>query len=167
MTGHEVGAEVSPVLCVSPLGPDTATLLSAFGLLVDDRPELTLAILGGGPLEASVHRRAVDLGIDDRVQIRHDLSAAELHELAACSAVLVLPAPGREVSEGGGRLQRLLADALVTTSPMVVVGAAGPPRVLPGLPTVVLVPPDDPVILARALADLLGAPPSSPGVDMP
>jgi glycosyltransferase involved in cell wall biosynthesis len=162
MTGHEVGAEVSPVLCVSLLGPDTATLLSAFGLLVDDRPELTLALLGAGPLEASVHRRALDLGIDDRVQIRHELSAAELHELAASSAVLVLPAPGREVTEEGDRLRRLLADAFVTTPPMVVVvDDAGPARVLPGVPAVVLVPPDDPIILARALADLLGGPPSS------
>jgi glycosyltransferase involved in cell wall biosynthesis len=161
MTRHAVDARTRPVLCVSPLGPDTATLLSAFGLLVDDRPGLTLEVLGTGPLEAPVRRRAGELGIEQRVHIRRQLPAADIREMVMHSAVLVLPAPDREVADEGRRLQRLLADGFATHPAMVVVGAEGPARLIPGRPPVVLMPADDPVVLARALADLLDAPPSA------
>jgi glycosyltransferase involved in cell wall biosynthesis len=158
MTGRVVGGVDDPVLCVSALGPDTGTLLTAFGLLADDRPGLRLEILGGGPLEVAARRRAEELGIEDRVDVRQ-LPAAGVEAVVRRSAVLVLPAPAPVAIEGGRPLQQLLASGSDATPPTVVLGAADPPSVAPGHPPVTHVPRDDPIELARALTGLLDARP--------
>jgi glycosyltransferase involved in cell wall biosynthesis len=138
---------------------DADTLLRAFGLLVDDRPGLTLEFVADGTLEESVRQRAEELGFEDRVQVRTSLPWRLLRESIVRCAVLVLPLP-----ESGAihqrRLRRVLGEGLARGRPTVAL-AAGPAAggKQRSIPAVVMAP-DDPVALALVLAQLVDDPPT-------
>ena len=82
-----------PLLCVSRLEPDKGVdmLLTAFGLLSEDRPALLLEIIGDGPFAPALRRQARDLGLEDRVHFRGALPIAEVRTALRRCAMLVLP----------------------------------------------------------------------------
>jgi glycosyltransferase involved in cell wall biosynthesis len=146
-----------PVLGVAPLEPagGVDTLLTAFGLLADDRPGLCLEIVGGGPLRRALRTTAAQLGLDGTVRFCGPLNAPGLRAAVHRCAVLVLPhrAPcGREYPLPA------LRHALAGARPVVATPAGAPPLLIRHGETGLLVAPDDPTALALALAGLLDDP---------
>jgi glycosyltransferase involved in cell wall biosynthesis len=154
-----------PLLCVAPLVPSGGidTLLTAFGLLADDRPGLDLEVVGEGPLSRVLRGHAQHLGLHDRVRFCSSLTAQAMQAAVHRCAVLVLP----HRDDGSGRRHvppTALLDALACARPVVATPAVAPPDVLRDGETGVLVPPDDPPALAMAVADLLDDPVRAAGM---
>lgn len=148
-----------PLLCVCRLVPKKGvdTLLSALSLLAAERPGLALEIIGGGPLEAALRQQAQDLGVTGRVRFRGALASPEVQgALDRCSA-LVLPC---RIDESGDRdgLPTVLLEALACGAPVITTDILGLPELVRHRETGLLVPPDDAVALASAIAALLDDP---------
>jgi len=153
------GTKAGPVLCVSRLVPKKGidTLLTAFGLLAGDRPELELELIGGGPLDGSLRHQAREMGLADRVYFRGSLSSAEVRMALYRCAMLALPC---RVDESGDRdgLPTVLLEALACGTPVVTTRILGLPELVRDGETGLLVAPDDPPGLAAAIAALLDDP---------
>ncbi|MGY1637433.1 glycosyltransferase [Geodermatophilus sp. SYSU D00742] len=157
-----VGA-ARPLLGVAPLEPAGGidTLLTAFGLLADDRPGLCLEVVGGGPLRHALPALAAELGLDDAVRFRGPLPDAAVRAAVHRCAALVLPhrTPcGREIPPPA------LRHALASARPVVATPAGAPPLLVRHGQTGLLVAPDDPAALALALAGLLDDPVHAAGL---
>jgi glycosyltransferase involved in cell wall biosynthesis len=89
-----------PLLCVSRLEPDKGVdmLLTAFGLLSEDRPALRLEIIGDGPLAPALRSQARNLGLEDRVRFLGALPTSEVR--TACVAARCSSCPARSRSLG-------------------------------------------------------------------
>lgn len=148
-----------PLLCVSRLVPKKGidTLLTAFGLLADDRPALDLEIIGGGPLAETLPRQVHELGLDDRVRFRGPLPSADVRKALYRCSMLVLPC---RIDESGDRdgLPTVLLEALACGTPVVTTHILGLPELVRDGETGLLVAPDDPVGLAVAVNALLDDP---------
>ncbi|SFL05173.1 glycosyltransferase [Geodermatophilus ruber] len=152
-----------PLVCVSRLVPAGGVdiLLTAFGLLVDDRPGLALEIVGGGPLGRVLRRTAEEMGLAERVHFRGPQPWPAVRAVVQRSAMLVLPhradVAGSNDHDGQGALLPVLRHALACARPVVATRAVAP-HVLRHGETGLLVPPEDPVALALAVAGLLDDP---------
>lgn len=144
------------LLCVAPLVPagGVDTLLTAFGLLADDRPELSVAIVGGGPLSRVLRAHAAYLGVAERVDFRGPLAAPAVRGAVHGCAVLVLPHRD-DGAAAAPTAQVALREALATACPVVATSPAAHPA---WLDTELVVPPDTPTVLAQALETALDAP---------
>ncbi|SDM27289.1 Glycosyl transferases group 1 [Geodermatophilus siccatus] len=140
------------LLCVAPLVPTGGvdTLLTAFGMLAGDHPELSVEVLGTGPLSRVLHDQAAYLGIADRVHFRGRPTASAVRAAVHGCAVLVLPhrddtgvAPTAEVA---------LAQALASARPVVATPLASRPDLLDAG---TVVPPGTPTVLAQTLESVL------------
>jgi glycosyltransferase involved in cell wall biosynthesis len=154
-----------PLLCVAPLVPagGVDTLLTAFGLLADDRPALGLEVVGGGPLSRVLRAHAQQLGLLGRVHFCGPLPAQATRAAVHRCAMLVLP----HRDDGSGLRHTppaALLDALACARPVVATSAVAPPDVVRDGETGVLVPPDDPSALAVAVAGLLDDPVRATGL---
>jgi glycosyltransferase involved in cell wall biosynthesis len=148
-TGSTAGG---PVLCVARLvakkGIDT--LLDAVALLAGDRPELHVEIAGDGELRDELEARAVDLGIDGRVRFLGSVSSVEVQAAYARASMLVLPC---RIDADGDRdgMPTVILEAMARALPVVSTDVIGiSEMVVHGL-TGMLVGPDDPEALARAI----------------
>jgi colanic acid/amylovoran biosynthesis glycosyltransferase len=154
-----VGSHPGPLLCVSRLVPKKGidTLVTAFGLLADDRPELHLEIIGGGPLDAALRTQVLELGLEDRVCLRGPLTSAEVRAALYRCAMLVLPC---RIDESGDRdgLPTVLLEGLACGTPVVTTRILGLPELVRDGETGLLVAPDDPPGLALAVTALLDDP---------
>jgi glycosyltransferase involved in cell wall biosynthesis len=154
-----VGTHPGPVLCVSRLVPKKGidTLVTAFGLLADDRPALTLEIIGGGPLDLALRRQVRGLALEDRVQFRGAVPSSEVRTALYRCAMLVLPC---RIDASGDRdgLPTVLLEALACGTPVVTTRILGLPELVRDGETGLLVEPDDPTGLAVAIAVLLDDP---------
>jgi colanic acid/amylovoran biosynthesis glycosyltransferase len=147
------------LLCVSRLarGTGVETLVTAFGMLADDRPTVDLEIIGDGPLENELRARARALGLEYRVRFRGQRPSADVREAMRRCALLVLPC---RVDEFGNAhaLPTVLVEAMSVGTPVVTTTVAGLPELLHHDATGLLVPPDDPAALAVAIDSLLEDP---------
>lgn len=121
-------------------------LLEAFNAIANDIPDLTLKIVGDGPLRLELESRVLDLDLTDRVTFTGRLPNDELPQVYAESAVFALPS----TVEG---FPRTILEALACGTPVVTSD-------LPQLETVVetvgkTVPPDNTEALADALNRML------------
>ncbi len=134
------------VLCVCRLYPRkrVGILLEAAARLRARVPQLEVRIVGRGPEEASLKRRAGDLGLGDIVRWLGDVSQAELvREYQVCHA-FCLPS----VQEGFGIV---FLEAMAAGKPIIAARAAAAPEVVTaGL----LVEPENPDALAEAIHQL-------------
>lgn len=144
------------LLCVAPLVPagGVETVLAAFGMLAEDRPELSVDVVGGGPLSRPLHARAAYLGVAERVRFRGPLSARAVRTAVHGCAVLVLPY--RDGDLAVPTAEAALVEALATACPVVATPQAVEHLVEPD--TGLVVPPDAPTVLAQALVTALEAP---------
>lgn len=154
-----------PLLCVSRLDSDKGVdmLLTAFGLLSEDRPALRLEIIGDGPLAPALRRRARDLGLEDRVRFRGALPIAEVRTALRRCAMLVLPSP---IEEPGDRYSfpEVLIEAMSCGTPVVTTDVVGLPNMVRSDATGVLVASDDAAGLALAVTSLLDDPARAAGI---
>jgi glycosyltransferase involved in cell wall biosynthesis len=152
--------------CIALRGSDTATLISAFGLLVHDRPGLVLELLGEGPIGESVHRRAEELGLDDRLSVRDLVPWTDLQRAVSRSTVTVFPTPGGVRARQAGR--RSPVGERAPGARTVVLLCPAPPSGAVRRNTLVLnVAAGNPVDLAQALADVLDDAPGRPAGRLP
>src|SRR4051794_9356758 len=100
------------LLCVSSFeaGFGVDTLMTAFGLLAADRPDLQLDLVGEGRLEEALHTQARALSLQDRVHFHGRVPA----QAACASSALVLP---RHVEpQGPAPTSTGMVDVLTGTS---------------------------------------------------
>jgi len=152
-----------PLLCVSPLEPGKGVdmLLTAFGLLSDDRPTLRLEIVGSGPLDSALRGQARDLGLEGRVRFHGALPTAEVRRLLRRCAMLVLPCP-IEQPEDRDAFPEELIEAMASGTPVVTTDVL--PNMVRHDTTGLLVAPDNPAGLAGAIATLLDDPARAAGL---
>lgn len=131
-------------------------LLDAMAILRDRGEPGRAAVVGGGfyrdtlRQEASLRRRAEELGLGDRVAFMGRRPPREVATLMAESAVVVLPS--RAESFGA-----VLVEALACGTPVVATRCGGPEDIVTDA-VGELVPPEAPMELADALSRVLTAP---------
>jgi phosphatidylinositol alpha-1,6-mannosyltransferase len=138
------------VLCVcrqvGKKGVDT--LLRAFARLQPEFPEVSLVVVGGGPLLEKHRALARELGIGERVVFTGNKPHAEvLPYVAACSVFVV---PSRAEPFG-----LVVLEAAYYRKGMVCTRVGGIPEILTDDASAFLVEPDDPIALADRIAILL------------
>lgn len=132
---------------VAALAPhkDQATLLSAFRQFLDAGGSGRLVILGEGELRADLQRQKRQLGLDERV-FMPGFADAILPKLRAADVFVM-----SSKTEGLGTS---ILDAMALARPVVATSAGGIVDAVDHEETGLLVPPQDPRALARALGDL-------------
>lgn len=122
-------------------------LIEAFARLRARVPEARLLIIGDGSERGALEDRAFALGLGAAVEFAGALEPVAVRERLRAADVFVLPSR----SEG---LSNALLEALGTGLPAVASEVGGVPEVMAGGGGI-LVQPEDPVVLADTLADLL------------
>jgi hypothetical protein len=144
------------LLCVARPGPENGirTLLTAFGLLADDRPWADLEIIGAGSLSGELGAEARALGLEDRVRFRGPLPSHEVHHALRRCAALVLPCR----DDGRDDSSTVVLEAMACGTPVITTAVVGPPELVRHRVTGLLVRPDDATELAVAVDSLLDDP---------
>lgn len=127
-------------------------LLRAFAKVAQNIPTARLEIAGDGPERARLQSLACGLGLGDRVAFRGWLQPEEMRRFWARAAIAVLPS---RVEEGLGMV---LVEAALAGCALVGSDLGGIRDILRPGRNGLLVPPEDPQALARALCRLLGNP---------
>jgi glycosyltransferase involved in cell wall biosynthesis len=124
---------------------DLDTLLGAFALFAPRCPQARLVIVGRGPLDSRLRRRALELAIDDRV-----VWAGFRDDIAAVMAAFDIFALSSKY-EGLGLV---LLEAMAARRPVVATRVSAIPEVVADGETGILVGPGDPEALAAAFERL-------------
>lgn len=136
------------LISVGRLAPEKghAVLIDAFCLITADFPSAHLMLAGSGALMDELQSQAQAAGFGDRI---HFLGVRNnIPELLAASDLFILPSH----SEG---LPMALLEALAVGVPAVCTAVGGIPAVIKDGETGRLVPPNDPVIMAKVITELL------------
>lgn len=155
----------TPALLKSPDTSQPPTLLfvgrlryyKGLHILLDALPHVapsTLLIAGTGPERGNLEAQARALGITERVRFLGDIDDAELPDLYRSTDIFVLPAHLRAEALGLSQIEAL-ASGLPSVSTELGTGTSY--ANLHG-ETGLVVPPNDPIALARALNILLASP---------
>ena len=131
-------------------------LLDAVHIARRDGADVTLDIIGDGPDRAALEARSGQLGLAGAVRFLGPLPRAALYERMATAHAVVVPSR----REGLGLVA---VEALALGRPVIASQVGGLPEVVTA-GTGLLVPPEDPAALARALQSL---PLPSPPADSP
>lgn len=145
------GAAGFCVLCIARLVPEkgVAELVEAVARLRDGGREVTVAVAGGGPEEAELHRRAAELGVASAVRLLGQRS--DIGDLLRAADAFCLPSrhEGLPVS---------VLEAMDAGLPVVATAVGGVPTLVLDGETGLLVEPREPEALAEALAGLADHP---------
>lgn len=136
------------ILAVGRLVPKKGfdTLLHALARCHDRAPNLRLTLLGAGPEHARLRALARELGLEERVVWGGAQSRAEtLRAMVECAIVVV---PSRQEAFGLTAL-----EAMAVGKPVIATHVGGLPEVLADAEAI-LVAPDDPGAMARALVEM-------------
>jgi len=120
--------------------------LEAAHLVSQTHPKVKFLIVGSGPLEDELRRLAQELGLEDRVVFTGYYP--EIQRLLAIMDVVTLPS----ISEGMGLV---LLEAMYFAKPVVATQVGGIPELVKHKESGLLVPPEDPMLLAAAISQLL------------
>lgn len=121
------------------------TLLQAAANLPRD---VDIVFVGDGPDRTELERRARDLGLDDRVTVTGFLPHRLIPSVMAGADLLVLPSIYEE-------LGRVLVEAMQLGVPVVASRVGGIPEVIRDGYNGLLVEPDQPLLLAQAIARVI------------
>ena len=116
-------------------------------VLLKDRPQPHLLLIGDGPHQASLERRAAALGLSERVTFAGPLPHAELPRYYAIADAFVVPSIAHETFSIAS------CEAMSCQRPVIGTHVGGLPEVVRDGETGYLVPPGD----AAALAERIGA----------
>lgn len=143
-----------PAVIVARLSPekDVATLLRATALAVEQEPDFRLLIAGDGACRRDLNALASTLWLDAHVRFLGPVD--DLPALLATASLLVLPS----LREG---ISPTLLEAMAQGLPVVATRVGGNPEVVVEGQTGLLVPPQAPDDLARALLRLWRDPDTS------
>lgn len=147
------------ILSVGRLVPKKGfeTLLRASRLLADQGYDFRLEIVGEGPERARLTALIRELGLEDRVKLAGLLVQHEVRERYHQAHCMVLAS---QITERGDRdgIPNTLAEAMACGVPVVASALPSIRELIPGEESGLLVPPEDPDELARAIASLLADP---------
>jgi glycosyltransferase involved in cell wall biosynthesis len=124
-------------------------LLQAFPNLLKTWPQFCCVFVGAGELHDSLHRMAIDLGVERAcrfVGVREDIA-----DVLAAADIVVLPS----LAEG---FPFVLLEALAMGCPVVASRVNGVPEMIEDHKTGLLVPPRDPQALEAAIREILSDP---------
>jgi glycosyltransferase involved in cell wall biosynthesis len=130
----------------------TATLIAALATLRAEGRDVSLVVVGDGPLRSELVATAARLGLASHVQMLGD--RADIEEILAAVDVFVLPSR----TEG---MSNALLEAMAMALPVVATAVGGTPEVIAEGRSGLLVPSDDPSAMAAAIARLLDDRPSA------
>jgi len=121
-------------------------------VLLKDRPQPHLLLIGDGPHQASLKRRAAALGLSDRVTFAGPQPHAELPRYYAIADAFVVPSIAHET------FSIAACEAMSCQRPVIGTRVGGLPEVVRDGATGYLVPPGDAAALAERIGALLGDP---------
>ena len=124
-------------------------LLRSLRMAVDQDPDLSLVIVGDGDLRNEYHRMTEELRLEENVIFAGDVSDDNLPQYYALADALVLPS--KDMSEGFGLT---LLEANASGKPVIASQVGGIPSVVRNGYNGVLVPPNEPRELAKAILGL-------------
>lgn len=142
------------ILSVGTLHPHKgfAHLLDALELLAGEGRDFHCTIVGGGPLEADLRRRAARAGLTGRVTLTGALAQADVIPRYARSSVFVLMAQ----PEWHWGVPNVIVEALASGNAVVTTRFGSVEELIEDGVTGLLVPPRDPAALSAALRRLDG-----------
>lgn len=129
-------------------------LLKALKMLVDARMDFTFTHVGSGEGKEATRALIHKLGLESRVRMLGTLPHSEVIELYRSSHLFVLAC---KVASDGDRdgIPNVLVEAMAMGLPVISTRVSAIPELVEDGRTGVLVPPEDPPALARAMADVL------------
>jgi glycosyltransferase involved in cell wall biosynthesis len=147
---EEVNRSRSYVLCIAAHNEKKAldVLLKAFAEIVGAHPDISLRLVGDGPLRPRLEDRAKALGLRDNVEFLGERSREEVARLLRACLFFVLPS--RAESFG-----LVLCEAMASRKAVVATAIGGIREVVEDGKSGLLVGPEDPRALARAMGTLL------------
>jgi colanic acid/amylovoran biosynthesis glycosyltransferase len=134
----------------------TAYLLEAFARIAAQHPDAQLVVIGAGPLQDSLARRAAELRVDARVRWLGAATHAEVAGWLRRAAVFCLPSCTARNGDAEG-LGLALLEAAASGVPVVATQHGGIPEAVQDGETGYLVPERDADALADALDTLLSS----------
>ncbi|MCY1292452.1 D-inositol-3-phosphate glycosyltransferase [compost metagenome] len=156
---RECGEEKSILLHVARLVEKKGTqyLLRAFAQISENFPDVTLIIIGDGPLRSSLEELACSLGIAKQVVFKgaqsHDAVLSEMRR----AALFVLPSVTAKTGDAEG-LGMVLLEAAALGVPLIGTKHGGIPEVVVDGETGYLVPERDETALAERIRVMLSDP---------
>jgi len=150
-TDKEVPAESPHIITTSTLIPRNGldTLIKAFGLLLDTLGNAILTIAGDGPLEKELKNLTKTLAIEKSVRFIATVPHHKVPELLQSADLFVRPS----IAEGFGVS---FIEAMASGVPVIACPTGGVVDLIEDRQTGILVPPNDPQSLNKAMLDLLG-----------
>jgi glycosyltransferase involved in cell wall biosynthesis len=138
------------LLCIAAHNEKKAVdvLLRAFALLSPQHPDLRLLLVGDGPLRGELEALARELALGTRVEFLGQRARPEVARLMRGCCVFVLPSRAEPFG-------MVVAEALACGRPVVASAVGGIPEIVEDGRCGVLVPPDDPDAIARAVSRML------------
>lgn len=162
------GMPLGPAATVSPDGPivSVARLISKKGLdvLIDALPhvlseasEVSVDVLGDGPLREALELQARALGLGERFVLRGSVPSDVVQAALGSCSMFVLPC---RIDADGDRdgLPTVFIEALARGVPVITTDIVGISELVRDGETGLLVPPDDPEALAEAILALRADP---------
>lgn len=128
-------------------------LLDACAILKRKRVDFSLTFAGDGALRKKMENRAKELGISDKVHFMGFLSHDKISGLMVQSDVLVMPSVVDQKGDRDG-IPNVIMEAYAHGLPVVASDIAGISEVVISGETGILVPPNDPIELSKALITL-------------
>jgi len=131
------------------------TLLDACGLLRDRGVRVHLQLIGDGPERPVLEERMARLHLQDVVELPGPMPQEAVARALAAAHCFVMPCRRDRTGDMDG-IPTVFMEALATGRPVVSCAVSGVPELVRDGDTGLLVPPDDPVALADAIARLAG-----------
>lgn len=147
---NEAPVKIPHLVTTSTLIPRNGldTLIKAFGLLLDSLKEANLTIAGEGPLEKRLKDLTKELGIESKVKFIATLPHEKVPELLHSADLFVRPS----IAEGFGMS---FIEAMASGVPVIACPIGGVVDFIENRQTGILVPPNDPQSLKKAMLNLL------------
>jgi glycosyltransferase involved in cell wall biosynthesis len=132
-------------------------LLDACGILRDRGVPVHLQLIGDGPERPALEERIARLRLDGLVELPGRMPQEAVARALAAAHCFVMPCRRDRTGDMDG-IPTVFMEALATGRPVVSCAVSGVPELVRDGDTGLLVPPDDPVALADAIARLAADP---------
>lgn len=126
---------------------DYDTMLNAFAMAVKRNSDIVLCVAGDGPEKERLRSKASGLGIAGKTSFLGIVERPERDVLISLTDIFIMSS----ISEG---CPTVLLEAMYFGKPIIATGVGGIPEMIENNKTGVLVPPQDPGLLADAIVDL-------------
>lgn len=142
------------LLCLGRMEQDKGfdLAITALALLIEEYPELCLAMIGDGRMKGEWQKLAGELGLGERVSWLGKVPAQQLWQQINQSTLLLMPSRRREA------FGLVALEAAQMARPVIATAAGGLAELILDGQTGLLIPPEDPVALAQAIRSLLSQP---------